>query len=98
MEFYYLLLPFNEISQNQFQISSETCAYFQFNYVAIFDSFFRKLRTMTMNLYANTKNKKSIDDLYEKYPSIFRGSFADSEAFNPDEVTAYGFFDERIIL
>ena len=29
-----------EISKSIFQISSETCAYFQFNYIAIFNSFF----------------------------------------------------------
>jgi len=82
----------NEISQSIFQISSETCAYFQFNYVAIFDSFF-DINDNDNEFITNTQNKKSIDDLYEKYPSIFRGSFADSDAFNADEVTAYGFFD-----
>ncbi len=88
----FALNSFNEISQSVFQISSETCAYFQFNYVAIFDSFF-EINNNDNEFIANTKNKKSIEDLYEKYPSIFRGSFADSDAFNPDEVTAYGFFD-----
>ena len=88
----FALNSFNEISQSVFQISSETCAYFQFNYVAIFDSFF-EIKNNDNEFIANTKNKKSIEDLYEKYPSIFRGSFADSDAFNPDEVTAYGFFD-----
>ena len=88
----FALNSFNEISQSVFQISSETCAYFQFNYVAIFDSFF-EINKNDNEFIANTKNKKSIEDLYEKYPSIFRGSFADSDAFNPDEVTAYGFFD-----
>ena len=82
----------NEISQSIFQISSETCAYFQFNYVAIFDSFF-ETNDNDNEFITYTQNKKSIDDLYEKYPSIFRGSFADSDAFNANEVTAYGFFD-----
>ena len=88
----FVLNSSNEISQSIFQISSETCAYFQFNYVAIFDSFF-ETNDNDNEFITNTQNTKSIDDLYEKYPSIFRGSFADSDAFNANEVTAYGFFD-----
>ncbi len=88
----FVLNSSNEISQSIFQISSETCAYFQFNYVAIFDSFFEP-KDINNEFISNTQNKKTIDDLYEKYPSVYRGSFADSDAFNTDEVTAYGFFD-----
>ena len=88
----FALNSMNEISQSIFQISSETCAYFQFNYVAIFDSFF-EINDNDNQFVIKTQNKKSIEDLYEKYPSILRGSFADSDAFNTDEVTAYGFFD-----
>ena len=88
----FALNSLNEISRSIFQISSETCAYFQFNYVAIFDSFF-ETNDNDNKFITKTQNNKSIDDLYEKYPSIFKGSFADSDAFNADEVTAYGFFD-----
>ena len=82
----------NEISKTIFQISSETCAYFQFNYVAIFNSFF-ELAYKQEKIITKSSNVKSFKDLYAKYPNIIEGSFADSNLFNSDEVTAYGFFD-----
>ena len=88
----FALNSLNEISQSIFQISSETCAYFQFNYVGIFDSFF-DTKDFNKEIISKKQDKKTIEDLYQKYPSIFRGSFADSDAFNIGEVTAYGFFD-----
>jgi hypothetical protein len=88
----FALNSLNEISQSIFQISSETCAYFQFNYVAIFDSFF-DTKDFNKEIISKKQDKKTIEDLYQKYPSIFRGSFADSDAFTIGEVTAYGFFD-----
>ena len=83
-----------EISKSIFQISSETCAYFQFNYIAIFNSFF----SIDTNIYFDERKKStyelsSFDGIYEKYPSIVKQSFADSRSFMGDEVTAFGFFD-----
>ena len=74
------------------QISSETCAYFQFNYVAIFKSKFQKRDIF----FPNQKEKPQIrdfDEIYTKYPFLKKKSFADSEVFNKDEVTAFGFYD-----
>ena len=82
----------NEISKTIFQISSETCAYFQFNYVAIFNSFF-ELHNKQEPTTTKSSKVSSFKNLYEKYPNIIKGSFADSKTFNDDEVTAYGFFD-----
>lgn len=82
----------NEISKSIFQISSETCAYFQFNYVAIFDSYFEVISKHEKKV-TKSFNVSSIKNLYEKYPNITKGAFADSELFKDDEVSAYGFFD-----
>ena len=51
------------------QISSETCAYFQFNYVAIFKSKFKKRDI----LFPNQKKKlqtRDFDQIYTKYPYL----------------------------
>ena len=82
----------NEISKSIFQISSETCAYFQFNYIAIFNSFF-DITSYNHESDSSIHKFASFEDIYTKYPNIPKESFADSESFVGDEVTAFGFFD-----
>ncbi len=82
----------NEISKSIFQISSETCAYFQFNYVAIFDSFF-DITAINYESDPIIHKFSLLEDIYTKYPDIPKKSFADSNSFLADEVTAFGFFD-----
>ena len=79
-------------SQAIFQISSETCAYFQFNYVAIFESNFEEQEVNFVE-YEYDFNIREFDDIYKKYPDIEMNSFADSSEFDDDELTTYGFYD-----
>ena len=82
----------NKASKSIFQISSETCPYFQFNYVAIFDSNFQE-NEISITEKNNIINEKRFNEIYKKYPQISKKSFADSDIFNEYEVTAFGFYD-----
>lgn len=81
-----------EASKSIVQISSETCPYFQFNYVAIFDSSFEK-NEVFITEKNNIIKEKRFNEIYKKYPQISKKSFADSDIFNEYEVTAFGFYD-----
>ena len=77
---------------NSYVLSSETCAYFQFNYVAIFESNFEEQEVNFVE-YEYDFNIREFDDIYKKYPDIEMNSFADSSEFDEDELTTYGFYD-----
>ena len=81
-----------KVSKSIVQISSETCSYFQFNYVAIFDSSFEK-KELILNKDIKEFNTRNFVEIYDKYPNIEQKSFADSDGFSSSEVTAYGFYD-----
>jgi len=80
------------ISSLIFQISSETCAYFKFNFVSVQDSIYKFINKKVSNPLKseiNIENLSDISNIYDFY-KIPNNSFADSEYFDKKNLTTYG--------
>lgn len=78
-----------------FQIASETCAYFKFDYISIYEAKFTDLKTNTnykKNISVDYDEIDSFDQLYAKY-QIKSNSFGDSKDFLTENMTIYGLID-----
>ena len=80
-----------------FQVASETCSYFKFDYVSIYKGQFESLSGKNIMSSKNTSNggeKKSFEELYDAY-KIEANSFADSRYFSAENVTIFGLIDGK---
>ena len=80
------------------QISSETCAYYKFDYIALHETRLQKNDVKNLipgnKILAETKTTQ-INALYSAY-DIETKVFADSENFIPENVSLYGLIDKDI--
>ena len=87
----------NKSSNVIFQVASETCSYYKFDYVSIYKGQFEALSDKNIVSSRNTSNeveKKSFGELYDAY-SIKDNSFADSRYFSYENVTIFGLIDGK---
>jgi len=80
-----------------FQVASETCSYYKFDYVSIYNGQFESLsgkNTMSSKNTSNGVEKKSFEELYDAY-KIEANSFADSRYFSAENVTIFGLIDGK---
>lgn len=80
-----------------FQVASETCSYYKFDYVSIYKGQFTGSPDKNIELSKNISNaveKKSFEDLYDTY-KIEANSFADSRYFSAENVTIFGLIDGK---
>lgn len=78
-----------------FQVASETCSYYKFDYISIYKGQFESLSGKNIMSSKNTSNgveKKSFEELYDAY-KIEANSFADSRYFSAENVTIFGLID-----
>ena len=84
----------NQISNIIFEIASETCAYYKFDYVGLYSANFQFINTVP-NLSNNSgKNIISIENLYNRY-NLTNKSFLNSDYIDPSNVTIYGLIDSN---
>ena len=80
-----------------FQVASETCSYYKFDYISIYKGQFESLSGKNIMSSKNTSNgveKKSFEELYDAY-KIEANSFADSRYFSAENVTIFGLIDGK---
>ena len=88
------------VSDSVFQISSETCAYYKFDYISVFQTTFKEQPIDNVNLIVETEKNwteaeaspQPIAEIYKKH-DISKPSFADSSQFKEENVTLYGLID-----
>ena len=88
------------VSDSVFQISSETCAYYKFDYISVFQTTFIEQTLDNANLIVETEKNwieaeaspQPIAEIYKKH-DISNPSFADSPQFKEENVTLYGLID-----
>jgi len=84
----------NQISNIIFEIASETCAYYKFDYVGLYSANFQFINTVP-DLSSNSgKNIISIENLYNRY-NLTNKSFLNSDYIDPSNVTIYGLIDSN---
>jgi hypothetical protein len=86
------------ISNAIFQISSETCAYYKFDYIAHYETKLQQANETTQvfdHSFFNEIEKQPIETLYEK-SKIKSKVFADGKSFEPENVTLFGLIDEGV--
>ena len=86
------------ISHAIFQISSETCAYYKFDYIAHYETKLQQTTETTQvfdHSFFNEIEKQPIETLYEK-SKIKSKVFADGKSFAPENVTLFGLIDEGV--
>lgn len=86
------------ISNAIFQISSETCAYYKFDYIALYGTTLQQTnepKQVFDGRLLGKVEKRPIEALYKK-SKIKTKVFADSKTFAPENVTLFGFIDEDI--
>ena len=84
----------NQISNIIFEIASETCAYYKFDYVGLYSANFQ-LTNALPNLSNNSdKNIISIENLYKRY-NLTNKSFLNSDYIDPSNVTMFGLIDSN---
>ena len=84
----------NQISNIIFEIASETCAYYKFDYVGLYSANFQFINTVP-NLSNNSgKNIISIENLYNRY-NLTNKSFLNSDYIDPSNVTIFGLIDSN---
>ena len=84
----------NQISNIIFEIASETCAYYKFDYVGLYSATFQFTNALP-NLSNNSdKNIISIENLYKRY-NLTNKSFLNSDYIDPSNVTIYGLIDSN---
>lgn len=83
-----------KVSNVIFQIASETCAYYKFDYVAVYEANLIDLKTDNKysNIDFNLDSKNTLEDIYESY-QIKPNSFGDSKDFIPANMTIHGLID-----
>ena len=82
----------SKLSSFIFQISSETCAYFKFDFISVQESIYKFMNKTDESIYYNNSNVEKffdISDVYSLY-QIPNNSFADSEYFDKKNVTTFG--------
>ena len=80
-----------------FQVASETCSYYKFDYVSIYKGHFAGSSDKNIEQSKNISNaaeKKSFEELYDTY-NIKANSFADSRYFSAENVTIFGLIDGK---
>ena len=84
----------NQISNIIFEIASETCAYYKFDYVGLYSANFQFTNAIP-NLSNNSdKNIISIENLYKRY-NLTNKSFLNSDYIEPSNVTMFGLIDSN---
>ena len=84
----------NQISNIIFEIASETCAYYKFDYVGLYSANFQFTNALP-NLSNNSdKNIISIENLYKRY-NLTNKSFLNSDYIDPSNVTMFGLRDSN---
>ena len=84
----------NQISNIIFEIASETCAYYKFDYVGLYSANFQFTNALP-NLSNNSdKNIISIENLYKRY-NLTNKSFLNSDYIDPSNVTMFGLIDSN---
>jgi hypothetical protein len=86
------------ISNAIFQISSETCAYYKFDYIALYETKFERVNTTKQvfdDSLLNEDKKEPIETLYKKN-KIKSKVFADGKSFAPENVTLFGLIDDDV--
>jgi len=81
-----------------FQISSETCAYYKFDYIALHEAKLKQdesIKPITENLDSAEAKITPINALYGSY-DIKTKVFADSDNFIAENVSLYGLIDKNI--
>jgi hypothetical protein len=83
-----------KISNIIFQIASETCAYYKFDYISIYRAEYEDLSMNDISIEPNIKKEiiTSFDEVYTSY-QIKPKSFGDSESFKPQNMTLFGLID-----
>ena len=84
------------ISNAIFQLSSETCAYYKFDYIALYGTTLQQTNESKQvfdGRFLGKVEKQPIEALYKK-SKIKTKVFADSKTFAPENVTLFGFIDE----
>ena len=82
----------SKVSSFIFQISSETCAYFKFDFISVEESAYKFINKTDKIINKNVNNVEKffdISDVYNTY-QIPINSFADSEYFDKNNVTTFG--------
>lgn len=84
----------NQISNIIFEIASETCAYYKFDYVGLYSANFKFINTVPDLSNNSGKNIMSIENLYNRY-NLTNKSFLNSDYIDPSNVTIYGLIDSN---
>ena len=84
----------NQISNIMFEISSETCAYYKFDYVGLYSANFQFINTVPDLSNNIGKNIMSIENLYNRY-NLTNKSFLNSDYIDPSNVTIFGLIDSN---
>ena len=84
----------NQISNIIFEIASETCAYYKFDYVGLYSANFQFINTVPDFSNNSGKNIISIENLYNRY-NLTNKSFLNSDYIDPSNVTIFGLIDSN---
>lgn len=84
----------NQISNIIFEIASETCAYYKFDYVGLYSANFQFINTVPDFSNNSGKNIISIENLYNRY-NLTNKSFLNSDYIDPSNVTIFGLIDNN---
>ena len=84
----------NQISNIIFEIASETCAYYKFDYVGLYSAKFQFINTVPDLSNNIGKNIMSIENLYNRY-NLTNKSFLNSDYIDPSNVTIFGLIDSN---
>ena len=84
----------NQISNIIFEIASETCAYYKFDYVGLYSANFQFTNALPNLSNNNDKNIISIENLYNRY-NLTNKSFLNSDYIDPSNVTMFGLIDSN---
>ena len=84
----------NQISNIIFEIASETCAYYKFDYVGLYSANFQFTNALPTLSNNSDKNIISIENLYTRY-NLTNKSFLNSDYIDPSNVTIYGLIDSN---
>ena len=84
----------NQISNIIFEIASETCAYYKFDYVGLYSANFQFINTVPDLSNNIGKNIISIENLYNRY-NLTNKSFLNSDYIDPSNVTIFGLIDSN---
>ncbi|MDA7701334.1 beta-lactamase family protein [Gammaproteobacteria bacterium] len=90
----FALDQFKNPSNIIFQIASETCAYYKFDYVSIYKANYEDLplKDSILELVSSDQISSSFDKIYDSH-QIKSNSFGDSNSFKPQNMTLYGLID-----